>query len=455
MDCVVLSVIIHQKRGVMDLILPIVAVTALASLASSVFLYLRLKECERAGELEKTECTYRLNELEKDWIASQAKADELGRKCETLLHEKSGLERDLAVQHTLFEESKRNAEEKIQLLDEAKEALRSQFENLANQIFEKKSKSFDELQQKNLGMLLQPFREQITQFSKQTEERFVKESSDRAVLHKEISLLKTLNERIGEDALNLTKALKGENKLQGNWGEIVLERILEQSGLREGSEYETQGTFKDENGRILRPDVIVHLPQEKDIIIDSKVSLVAYEAFMTAEDPADKERALKQHLQSIQMHIKGLSEKRYENLPGVRTLDFVLLFMPIEGAFLLALEQDNSFFKTAYEHNIMVVGPSTLLVTLRTIEHIWRTERQEQNAQEIVRQAENLLDKFAAFAEDMNKIGVNIERTQNAYDDAMNKLSTGKGNLIRRAENMKKLGLKPKKELPLVSDEDE
>ena len=271
------------------------------------------------------------------------------------------------------------------------------------------------------------------------------------MLQKEISLLKSLNERISEDALNLTRALKGENKTQGNWGEIVLERVLEESGLREGSEYETQGSFKDDSGKTLRPDVIVHLPQEKDIVIDSKVSLVAYEQFMNAEEPEEKERALKAHLGSIYAHIKGLSEKRYEKLEGVRTLDFVLLFMPIEGAFLLALEQDSNFFKTAYEHNIMVVGPSTLLV----IEHIWRTERQEQNAQEIVKQAEALLDKFAAFAEDMTKIGTHIGRTQSAYDEAMNKLSEGRGNLVRRAQNMVKLGLKPKKAVPLTTGEDD
>ncbi len=372
---------------------------------------------------------------------------------DALVEQKNLLARDHAVLQSRFDEARHSHEEKIKLLEEAKQSLKVQFENLANQIFEQKSKSFEETSQKRLDLLLKPFREQISHFSKLSEERFVKESNDRTLLQKEISLLKNLNERISEDALNLTKALKGENKTQGNWGEIVLERILEESGLREGSEYETQGSFKDETGKTLRPDVIVHLPQEKDIVIDSKVSLVAYEAFMKATEPAQKEQALKAHLASIYAHIKGLSEKRYEKLEGVRTLDFVLLFMPIEGAFLLALEQDSEFFKKAYEHNIMVVGPSTLLVTLRTIEHIWRTERQEQNAQEIVRQAEGLLDKFAAFAEDMNKIGTHIGRTQSAYDEAMNKLSSGRGNLIRRAETMKQLGLKPKKAIPIKDDE--
>ena len=371
-----------------------------------------------------------------------------------LTGEKTQLERDYAVLHTRFEESTRSANEKLKLLEEAKENLKVQFEALAAQIFDKHSKQFEESHQKRLDLMLKPFREQIDHFSKQTEERFVKETRDRAVLQKEISLLKTLNERISEDALNLTRALKGENKTQGNWGEIVLERILEESGLREGSEYETQGTYRDEQGKMLRPDVIVHLPQEKDIVIDSKVSLVAYEQFMKAEDPVEKERALKAHLASIYAHIKGLGEKHYEKIDGVRSLDFVLLFMPIEGAFLLALEQDSEFFRKAYEQNIMVVGPSTLLVTLRTIEHIWRTERQEQNAQEIVRQAENLYDKLVLFVAEMEKIGTHIGRAQTAHEEAMKKLSSGTGNLIRRAEGMRELGLKPKKSLALKGEDD-
>ena len=268
--------------------------------------------------------------------------------------------------------------------------------------------------------------------------------------------LKSLNERLSEDAINLTSALKGENKTQGNWGEIVLERILQDSGLREGHEYEIQNTLADIEGKKFRPDVIVHLPQNKDIVIDSKVSLLAYDAYIRSETEDDKIRALKQHLLSIHTHIKGLSQKRYEDLIGVRTLDFVLLFMPIEGAFLLALEEDNEFFKTAYEQNIIVVSPSTLLVTLRTIEHIWRSEFQERNAKEIATSAEALYEKLVSFVEDMDKVGESIIRTQKSYDSAINKLSTGKGNLIRRAEQMRKLGLKPKKSMPeLLLDRDE
>jgi len=359
------------------------------------------------------------------------------------------LERDFAVLHTRYEESARAFEEKIRLLDEAKLQMKGQFEQLATQIFDQKAKTFDEAHTKGLDLLLKPFREQITNFATQSKEQFIHDAKERQSIKDEILRLKSLNERLSEDAINLTNALKGENKTQGNWGEIVLERILEDSGLREGHEYETQNTYSDEEGKKFRPDVIVHLPQNKDIIIDSKVSLVAYDAFIRAENDEARAHALKQHLVSIQGHIKGLSGKRYEQLSGVRTLDFVLLFMPIEGAFLLALEQDNTFFKTAYEQNIVVVSPSTLLVTLRTIEHIWRSEYQERNAKAIAESAEALYEKLVAFVEDMEKIGEQIGRTQKSYEGAMNKLSTGKGNLIRRVELMRKLGLKPKKMLPV------
>ncbi|MDP3301241.1 MAG: DNA recombination protein RmuC [Sulfuricurvum sp.] len=373
---------------------------------------------------------------------------DIDAKLENKRNEFNALERDYAVLHTRHEESARGFEEKIRMLDEAKMQMKAQFEHLATQIFEQKAKTFDEAHTKGLDLLLKPFREQITNFSKQSEERFLHDAKERQSIKDEIIRLKSLNERLSEDAINLTNALKGENKTQGNWGEIVLERILEESGLREGHEYDIQITLEGEEGKKYRPDVIVHLPQNKDIIIDSKVSLVAYEAFIRATDDESRAHALKQHLVSIHGHIKGLSQKRYEQLSGVKTLDFVLLFMPIEGAFLLALEQDNTFFKTAYEQNIVVVSPSTLLVTLRTIEHIWRSEYQERNAKEIAASAEALYEKLVAFVEDMEKIGDAIARTQKSYEGAMNKLSTGKGNLIRRAEGMRKLGLKPKKALP-------
>lgn len=395
-------------------------------------------------------------QLQQTLESERAATVQLQSRFQTLQNEYHALERDYAVLHTRNEEASRAFEEKIRLLDEAKGQMKVQFEQLASQIFEQKAKTFDEAHAKGLDLLLKPFREQITQFATQSKEQFIHDAKERQSLKDEIVRLKSMSERLSADALNLTQALKGENKTQGNWGEIVLERILEESGLREGHEYELQSTLSDEEGKKYRPDVIVHLPQNKDIIIDSKVSLVAYDAFVRAENDEERSHALKQHLLSIHSHIKGLSSKRYEQLSGVRTLDFVLLFMPIEGSFLLALEQDQTFFKTAYEQNIVVVSPSTLLVTLRTIEHIWRSEYQEQNAREIAASAEALYEKLVAFVEDMEKIGEQIGRTQKSYDAAMNKLSTGRGNLIRRAELMRKLGLKPKKALPAsVRDDDE
>ena len=357
------------------------------------------------------------------------------------------LDRDYAVLHTRFEEQTRSKAESIHLLNEAKGALSQQFETLAHQIFEQKSRSFEASHHKQIELLLKPFREQIGNFSKQTQAHFESEAKERHLLKDEIGRLKELNLRMSQDALNLTQALRGDNKMQGNWGEVILERLLEESGLREGYEYELQASHYDNEGRLLRPDVIVHLPQKRHIIIDSKVSLLAYETFMKSDDPKIKAQALKQHIASIETHIKGLSSKHYERLAGVRTLDFVLLFMPVEGAFLLALEQENDFFRRAYESNILIVSPSTLLVTLRTIEHIWRRERQEENAKEIAKKAEELYDKFVGFTEDMKRIGEQIDKSRETYDDAMNKLVSGRGNLVRRVENIRELGLKPKKQI--------
>ena len=410
----------------------------------------QLQQSQREGELLRHDLLRAGREEERLRLMSEAAA----LKLEEARRQRGDLERDFAVLHTRFEEAQRRHGEEIRLLEEAKTALSAQFENLANKIFEQKAKTFDAANQQQLQLLLKPFREQIDAFAKQTQTQYVEESKERHLLKNEIERLKVLNERISEDALNLTNALKGETKTQGNWGEIVLERVLENSGLRLGHEYETQGTYKDDKGNLLRPDVVVFLPQERCIIIDSKVSLVAYEQFMSSDDPETKARALRQHLASVNAHIKGLAEKRYENLPGMRTLDFVLLFMPIEGAFHLALENDTGFFKKAYDSRIIVVSPSTLLATLRTIENIWRTEQQQQNAAEIARHAEALYDKFVSFVEDMDRIGEQIGRTQQQWDNAMNKLGTGKGNLIRRAEQMKKLGLSTKKALPSKDEEE-
>lgn len=365
------------------------------------------------------------------------------------------LELQYAVLQTRYEEEIKASSQKLSVLQGAKDELSNEFKTLANKIFEDKSKQFSSTSKEQLEMMLKPFREQITNFSLQTKEQFLTYSKETYLLKDQLLRLKQMNDQLSADAVNLTKALKGENKTQGNWGEIVLENILEQSGLRVGVEYELQATLKSEEGRSYRPDVIIHMPEKRDIIVDSKVSLVAYERFMSAQSEREKTQALKEHITSIKGHVKGLSEKKYEKLEGVNSLDFVLLFMPIEGAFLLALEEDGEFFKNAYEQNILVVSPSTLLVTLRTIEHIWRTQHQEEHAKKIVDEAEAMYDKLVGFVEELKKVGVHLEKAQVSYETSMNRLKSGRGNVIKRAENIVKLGLKPKKALSISSEDEE
>ncbi|QDM00771.1 DNA recombination protein RmuC [Aliarcobacter butzleri] len=339
---------------------------------------------------------------------------------------------------------KENLKEKINFLENNKQQMKLEFENLANKLFDEKEKKSTT----NLTFVLSSFKEQLDSFSKRVNDIYNDETKQRSSLLTEIKNLKELNNQISNDAINLTKALKGQNKTQGDWGEMILSSILDQTGLREGKEYTIQGSFTSAEGKRLRPDVIVHLPSNKDIVIDSKVSLNAYINYSKAENEDEKQQASKELVKSITSHIKDLSSKSYENIDGVRTLDFVLMFIPIEGAFLLGTSSDDNLFKLAFDNNIMLVSPSTLYVTLRTIENIWRNEHQNENAQLISKKAADLYDKFVAFVGDIEDIGINITRTQKAYDGAMNKLSSGNGNLIRRTEEFLELGVKPKKQLP-------
>ena len=342
-----------------------------------------------------------------------------------------------------FKIKEENLNEKITLLEESKIQLKIEFENLANKIFEDNQKKSN----LNLNQVLTSFKDQLNAFGKRVDDIYNEETKQRTSLLVEIKNLKELNNQISSDAINLTKALKGQNKTQGDWGEMILSSILEQSGLREGKEYTVQGSFSSDDGKRLRPDVIVHLPSKKDIVIDSKVSLNAYVNYCKSENENDRVSASKDLVKSIITHIKGLSTKKYEEIDGVQTLDFVLMFIPVEGAFLLATSTEDSLFKVAFENNIMIVSPSTLYVTLRTIENIWRNERQNENAQLISKKAADLYDKFAGFVADIEEIGLNINKTQKAYDSAMNKLSLGNGNLIKRAEEFTDLGVKPKKQI--------
>lgn len=349
---------------------------------------------------------------------------------------------------TRMHEQGKNAEEKLNLLKDAEMRLNNQFENLAGKIFDERNKQFTEHNQTSLDHIVKPLREQLGEFKQRIETVYDNENKDRISLREEIVSLRRDTAQMNQEALNLTRALKGDKKTQGNWGEMILETVLEKSGLRKGIEYETQGAFRDENNKLFKPDVIVRLPEEKDIVIDSKVSLVAYELHCSTEDDAERITALKQHTEAVRTHIKSLSNKDYSGLKGLRSLDFVLLFMPIEAAFIAAFQADEKLFTDAFEHKIIVVTPTTLLATLRTIENIWRYERQNENARAIADKAGIVYDKIRGFVEDLDKLGKQLSTVHSTYDGVMNKLTIGNGNLIRQASSFIDLGVKVKKTIP-------
>jgi DNA recombination protein RmuC len=351
----------------------------------------------------------------------------------------------IAHLQTTLEQERRQAAEKLALLNDSREQMTLQFKAIAADILEDKSRRFTASNKESIGEILRPLSEKIQHFEKKVEETYDKEAKERFSLASEIRNLQALNARISEDAVNLTNALKGESKTQGTWGEVILETILEKSGLVKGREYQTQVSLKSEDGSRSQPDVIVHMPENKHIIIDAKVSLKAYEAFCSEHDQERREECLRSHVQSVRNHVKTLSSKDYQNLLSLNSLDFVLLFMPVEAAFSVAVQQDGELFTSAFDKNIILVGPSTLLATLRTIQNIWRYEHQNQNALEIASSAGALYDKFVAFAGDLEEIGQRIEATQKSYDKAHNKLASGKGNLVTRIENLKKLGARASK----------
>jgi DNA recombination protein RmuC len=394
--------------------------------------------------------------------AALAKAQERGAQLEKVEAEKfqkdellitsqdrnAKLHARVAELQTLLDEERKQAAEKISLLHEARDQLKNEFQNLAHRIFDDKTQKFTEQNRENIDHLITPLREQIGDFKKRVDDVYDKESRDRASLHTEIHHLKELNKRISKEALNLTRALKGDSKARGNWGEVILERVLEASGLQKGREYETQVSLKDRSGRRYQPDVIVRLPQGKDVVVDAKVSLKDYEVYYSTEDLDQKEVALTSHIESVRNHIRSLANKRYEDLEGVRSLDFVLMFIPIEAAFLAAVERDRKLFSEAFEKNIMVVCPSTLLVTLRTLENIWRHEYQNRYAIEIAQKAGGLYDKFVGFVNALEEVGQQLDRAKSSYQLASDRLINGRGNLIRRTQDLKALGVKAGKELP-------
>jgi DNA recombination protein RmuC len=338
-------------------------------------------------------------------------------------------------------------EQKSQL-EELNERFSKEFENLANRILDEKSQKFTEQNRSNLDIILNPLKEKIKEFEQKVEQTYKHESAERITLKAEIKNLIELNKQLSEEANNLATALKGDNKQQGNWGELVLEKILERSGLKEGEEYKTQHVTVNDEGRQVKPDVVVFLPDDKHIIIDSKVSLVAYEACVNAQSDSERTKFLKQHIESVRNHIKLLSDKNYQTAQGFNSPDFVLLFIPIESSFSLALQGDSDLFGFAWDRKIVIVSPSTLLATLRTIASIWKQERQTRNALEIAEEGGKLYDKFVAFYDDLKDVGKKMDAAKESYVDAMKKLYDGSGNLVRRAEKMKELGAKSSKQLP-------
>ncbi|EHC7289118.1 DNA recombination protein RmuC [Vibrio parahaemolyticus] len=372
--------------------------------------------------------------------------DELGQMRE----QKSRLETQLREQQARHEQMNQANAEKLQILEQAEVRLKQQFEHLANQLFEEKTAKVDLQNRQSLEGLLSPLKEQLEGFKKQVNDSFSQEAKERHTLVHELKNLQRLNEQMTREAVNLTQALKGDNKQQGNWGEVVLARVLAESGLREGHEYETQVNLQSEAGKRYQPDVIVHLPQNKQVVVDSKMALVAYERYFNAETDDERDRALNAHLTALRAHIKGLSMKDYHKLKGIQSLDYVLMFIPVEPAFQVAIQADPSLIKDAMEQNIILVSPTTLLVALRTIDNLWRNERQNENAKLIAQRATKLYDKLRLFIDDMEGLGGALDRANQTYQGAMNKLATGRGNVIRQAESFRQLGVEIKR--PISSD---
>jgi len=377
--------------------------------------------------------------------------------------ESGRLTEQLKQQELQFEQrlnaERKQSTEKLELLTAARVELSNQFETLANRILEEKTKRFTEQNQTNLSQLLAPLSEKIKSFQQKVEDVYVKETEGRSALAEQVRMLTGLNQQLSAETSNLTRALTTSAKAQGDLGEMILEKILESSGLRKDEEYFVQNSFRNEDSRNVRPDVIVKLPESKHLVIDSKVSLTAYSEFVNAETDEARRLALARHMDSVRKHIKELADKNYQSLHQLQSIDFVCMFVPIEGAFMAAIGNDPELWASSYERNVLLVSPSTLLFVVRTVAHLWRQERQKQNVQDIVNRGAELYDKLVGFVEDLKSVGERLDQAKSSYGLALNKLSNGKGNVIRQAEMLKSLGVKPKKNLPTdlldVSAEDE
>jgi DNA recombination protein RmuC len=394
------------------------------------------------------------------WRAeSEAREQELGRLRSEL---QGGRDQLAAVQLQLSEaradsarwqEREKHQQERLGWLEQSREQMKKDFEALSARIFEERSVKLQEQNRTGLDDVLKPFREQLQEFRRRVDQIHSDDNRQQATLLEQIRHLQQLNQSMVEDARHLTNALKGQTKTQGNWGEMILERILEESGLARGREYETQVSMTSETGQRRQPDVIVHLPDNKDVIIDAKVSLTAYERFCREDDEELRRQALDEHVQSLRSHIRGLNRKEYEGLEGVQTLDFVLLFIPVEAAFLSAMEKAPELYNEAYNKHIVLVSPTTLLVTLRTINNIWRNEYQNRNALEIADRAGKICDQIALLAEALDDVGDKLGRAQKSFDTAYDRLQRGRGNLLGQAHKLQSLGARARKQLPAPADD--
>jgi len=349
---------------------------------------------------------------------------------------------------TRTDQQRAGMEAQLRTLQEARVGLADQFRQLATEILDEKSRRFTEQQQAGLGALLEPLRTKLVEFQGKVEQVYVQEGKDRSALQEQVRQLMSLNRTLSEDARNLAAALKGSSKAQGQWGELVLERVLESSGLRRGVEYLVQDSRAREDGSRAQPDVVILLPEERRLVVDAKVSLVAYERAVSADTDEARADALKAHLESVRAHIRGLSDKRYQALYGLKSLDFVLAFVPVEPAFMMAVTHDRTLFDEAWARNVLLVSPSTLLFVVRTVAHLWRQEAQNRNAQEIARRGAELYDKLCGFVDDLRTVGTRLDQARVAYAAAEGKLSLGRGNAIRQAELLRELGVKPSRALP-------
>jgi len=425
---------------------PVVISLAALAVTLIVILVWALRQSQRLKLAElslREKLLARENELSsaiQSWNNSDNQNASFRQELQALRETKARLETSLELE-------RKQHGEKLTLLNESKEQLTVAFKNIANEIFDDKSKKLVDNNKESLATVLSPLQDKIRQFEKRVEDTYDKESQQRFSLAREIKQLQQMNTQISEDAVNLTNALKGDNKAQGNWGEMILETLLENSGLVKGREYEVQVSLQSTEGGKFQPDVVVHLPESRDIIIDSKVSLKAWDAYCSTDDVDEKAGFLKQHVQSVRSHVKGLSGKDYQNLAGISTLDYVFLFMPIDAAYSVAIQSDPGLSQYAFEKNIVFVSPTMLLTTLKLAQNLWRLDQQNRNAVEIAEKAGALYDKFVNFVGDLEDVGARIDSSKKSYENAHKKLRSGTGNLIRRVEDLKTLGAKTSKKL--------